>query len=292
MRVEDGKKAYESMEIPEKLSGMVNGLIEADKRKRTGKTLRFLYRRGAAAAACAVLFAVGLNTNAAFAQTASEIPVIGALARVLTIRSFQETEGDYQMNVEVPAVEAEKGEAFADRVNAEIEAIVDRYTAQAKEEFEAYKEAFFATGGTEEEWNGRQMDIVVDYEVCYQQDPVLSLELVTAKGWVAASEERHYYNLDLEKEKELTLADVLGDDWISICNAEIDRQIREQIAADPGLSYFGYGDNDLAELKFRTVDGETDFYLNAAGEAVVVFPEYAIAPGYMGYREFIIGKQG
>ncbi len=292
MRVEDGKKAYESMEIPEKLSGMVNGLIEADKRKRTGKTLRFLYRRGAAAAACAVLFAVGLNTNAAFAQTASEIPVIGALARVLTIRSFQETEGDYQMNVEVPAVEAEKGEAFADRVNAEIEAIVDRYTAQAKEEFEAYKEAFFATGGTEEEWNGRQMDIVVDYEVCYQQDPVLSLELVTAKGWVAASEERHYYNLDLEKEKELTLADVLGDDWISICNAEIDRQIREQIAADPGLSYFGYGDNDLAELKFRTVDGETDFYLNAAGEAVVVFPEYAIAPGYMGYREFVIGKQG
>lgn len=292
MRVEDGKKAYESMEIPEKLSGMVNGLIEADKRKRTGKTLRFLYRRGAAAAACAVLFAVGLNTNAAFAQTASEIPVIGALARVLTIRSFQETEGDYQMNVEVPAVEAEKGEAFADRVNAEIEAIVDRYTAQAKEEFEAYKEAFFATGGTEEEWNGRQMDIVVDYEVCYQQDPVLSLELVTAKGWVAASEERHYYNLDLEKEKELTLADVLGDDWISVCNAEIDRQIREQIAADPGLSYFGYGDNDLAELKFRTVDGETDFYLNAAGEAVVVFPEYAIAPGYMGYREFVIGKQG
>ena len=292
MRVEDGKKAYESMEIPEELSGTVNGLIEADMRKRKGKTLRFLYRRGAAAAACAVLFAVGLNTNAAFAQTASEIPVIGALARVLTIRSFQETEGDYQMNVEVPAVEAEKGEAFADRVNAEIEAIVDRYTAQAKEEFEAYKEAFFATGGTEEEWNGRQMDIVVDYEVCYQQDPVLSLELVTAKGWVAASEERHYYNLDLEKEKELTLADVLGDDWISICNAEIDRQIREQIAADPGLSYFGYGDNDLAELKFRTVDGETDFYLNAAGEAVVVFPEYAIAPGYMGYREFVIGKQG
>lgn len=292
MRVEDGKKAYESMEIPEELSGMVNGLIEADKRKRTGKTLRFLYRRGAAAAACAVLFAVGLNTNAAFAQTASEIPVIGALARVLTIRSFQGTEGDYQMNVEVPAVEAEKGEAFADRVNAEIETIVDRYTAQAKEEFEAYKEAFFATGGTEEEWNGRQMDIVVDYEVCYQQDPVLSLELVTAKGWVAASEERHYYNLDLEKEKELTLADVLGDDWISVCNTEIDRQIREQIAADPGLSYFGYGDNDLAESKFRTVDGETDFYLNAAGEAVVVFPEYAIAPGYMGYREFIIGKQG
>ena len=292
MRVEDGKKAYESMEIPEELSGTVNGLIEADKRKRKGKTLRFLYRRGAAAAACAVLFAVGLNTNAAFAQTASEIPVIGALARVLTIRSFQETEGDYQMNVEVPAVEAEKGEAFADRVNAEIEAIVDRYTAQAKEEFEAYKEAFFATGGTEEEWNGRQMDIVVDYEVCYQQDPVLSLELVTAKGWVAASEERHYYNLDLEKEKELTLADVLGDDWISICNAEIDRQIREQIAADPGLRYFGYGDNDRAELKFRTVDGETDFYLNAAGEAVVVFPEYAIAPGYMGYREFVIGKQG
>ena len=132
------------------------------------------------------------------------------------------------------------------------------------------------------------MDILVDYEVKYQKDPVLSLELTAAKGWVAASEERHYYNLDVASGRELTLSDVLGDDWKNIANEEIDRQIKERIAADPSASFFGYGDNELTEAKFTSVSEDTEFYLNAEGDVVIVFPKYEIAPGYMGILEFTI----
>ena len=39
---------------------------------------------------------------------------------------------------------------------------------------------------------------------------------------------------------------------------------------------------------FTTVDQDTDFYLNEAGNPVVVFPRYAIAAGAAGSVEFEI----
>ena len=41
---------------------------------------------------------------------------------------------------------------------------------------------------------------------------------------------------------------------------------------------------------FTTVDETTQFYLNEAGDPVVVFPPYTVAPGAMGYVEFPIGQ--
>ena len=296
MRIEDGKNIYGDIEIPKELSAMVDGLIKKDRRKKAERKVIFMIKRCAAAAAAAlVVCTAGLNTSQAFAEGAAELPVIGAIARVLTVRSYHQDEGDYKIDMEVPAIEDSNsadasGGEFTSLVNAEIEKIVDDYTNEAKAEFEEYKEAFFATGGTEEEWAGRQMDIIVDYDVKYQKSPILSLELTTAKGWVAASEERHYYNLNVLEGKELKLEDLLGDDYINICNAEIDRQIKEQLANDESLSYFGYGDNELTDAGFRTIDENTDFYINSDGQVVIVFPEYSIAPGYMGWREFAVGE--
>ena len=296
MRIEDGKNIYGDIEIPKELSAMVDGLIKKDRRKKAERKVIFMIKRCAAAAAAAlVVFTAGLNTSQAFAEGAAELPVIGAIARVLTVRSYHQDEGDYKIDMEVPAIEDSNsadasGGEFTSLVNAEIEKIVDDYTNEAKAEFEEYKEAFFATGGTGEEWAGRQMDIIVDYDVKYQKSPILSLELTTAKGWVAASEERHYYNLNVLEGKELKLEDLLGDDYINICNAEIDRQIKDQLANDESLSYFGYGDNELTDAGFRTIDENTDFYINSDGQVVIVFPEYSIAPGYMGWREFAVGE--
>lgn len=41
---------------------------------------------------------------------------------------------------------------------------------------------------------------------------------------------------------------------------------------------------------FTTVDESTQFYLNEAGNPVVVFPRYAVAPGYLGAVEFEIAS--
>ncbi len=304
MNPENGKKTYESIEIPEKLNEMVTQTIASknkeelrmkyeEQKKATKPASHRPVWRGCVAAAAAILVAgtVGLNASPVFAEEMSKVPVIGQLAQVLTFRSFQGTEGDVELNVNVPVVKGADGKELPAKVNAQIQQITANYEAEAKAEMEEYKKAFFETGGTEEEWAGRTMDLFIDYDVKYFTDDILSLEVTTGKSWVSADEERTYYNIDLKNDKELTLEDLLGKDYVSICNKSIVEQINERIAADENVSFFGYG-KDTDEIGsiggFETVDASTSFYLNADGEVVISFPEYSIAPGYMGIQEFVI----
>lgn len=313
MRPEDGKNIYDSIDIPDRLSETVKQAIASQSRqerleryrreKKKAAKVRFFRCTAAAAAALMACMTVGVNSSEAFAREMGELPVIGALARVLTVRSWHGTNGDYEIDLEVPRIEAEAAQEaqtqpvqdFTEKINEEIEKIVDAYMEEARAEFQEYKKAFFETGGTQEEWNDRKMDITVDYTVKYQKDNLLSLELVTAKGWVAASQERHYYNLDLDREQALTLEDILGEDYVRICNESIDAQIREQVRTDEMKSYFGYGpdgeqDDEMGIEGFTTVSKDTKFYLNEEGNPVIVFDEYEIAPGYMGMPEFEIER--
>ena len=324
MKTENGKSIYDNIEIPEELDRIVKqSIAEAEKRRRekerreeekedgspegsrgknTGGRIHFprrlASRMTAAAAGAAVVFTIGLNTNQAFAETMKQIPGIGFLAEVLTVRSYHQADKNYNIDAEIPAIveteaadESGKKSDAVKSVNEQIEAIVDSYIADAKKEFEDYKKAFFATGGTEAEWAGRQMDLSVDYQVKYQSETVLSLELITFKGWVNALEERYYYNLDLKEDRILTLKDVLGNGYVERCNQEVVRQIEERMAADENQSFFGFGasDDGMAE-GFATVDETTQFYINESGDVVLVFPKYSIAPGYMGITEFNMGR--
>ena len=41
---------------------------------------------------------------------------------------------------------------------------------------------------------------------------------------------------------------------------------------------------------FKTVDENTNFYINADGNPVVCFEKYEVSPGFMGVQEFVIEK--
>lgn len=314
MRAEDGKKIYDSIEIPDELSDVVNRAIASKNKeeirmkyensKKKNNVVHIFRYAAAAAAGLLICLTVGVNTSEAFAKEMSEVPVLGTLAKVLTVRSYHGTEGDYEIDMDVPEIvsgetqaqdSAPEAAAFTGDINAEIQKIVDDYMEQAKAEFQEYKEAFFATGGTEEEWADRTMDINVNYEVKYQEGNTLSLELVTAKGWVASQEERYYYNLDLATGKYLTLRELLGEDYVKLCNESIVEQINQRMAEDENKMYFGFGpsaenDEEMGIPGFTTVTDETKFYINEQGNVVVVFEKYEIAPGYMGFQEFEIVK--
>lgn len=306
MNPENGKKTYESIPVPEKLNEMVTQTIASQNKEEirmkyenklkneTKKSTRRPIWKNCAAVAAVVLVAgtVGLNASPAFAEDMSKVPVIGQLAQVLTFRSVHGTEGDVELNVNVPVVKGADGQELPAKINAQIQQLTADYEKQAKIEMAEYKEAFFATGGTEAEWADRTMDLYIDYDVKYFDDDVLSLEVTTAKGWVFAAEERSYYNINLKTDTELTLKDVLGEDYINLCNQSILKQIAERMAADENAMFFGFGENgdEVDETwKFQTIDDTTPFYLDADGKVVISFPEYSIAPGYMGIQEFVIG---
>ena len=107
----------------------------------------------------------------------------------------------------------------------------------------------------------------------------------------AFSQENEYYNYDFTTGREITLKDILGDDYINIANKSIISQIEKQIAEDPNNIYWGYNaSEEMKDAGFTTITDDTSFYLNSDGKPVVCFAKYEIAPGYMGAREFVIDK--
>lgn len=279
------KKSYNSVEIPEELSGMVEQTIQdmEDKRGRNNMKRSILKYSVVSAAACIMVLVTALNTNEAFAKNIGEIPIIGGIAKVLTIRSYEEKDSDKNITVNVPAIESQ--EDISIKVNEVINEKVDNYVEESNQRVKEYKEAFLATGGTEEEFAKHDIKIDVDYDVKYQDEDFLSFVLTGTESWVSAYNMKEYYNISLKENKELTLKDMLGEDYIQISNNSIREEMDLRMEADKNVMYF-----DESQGGFSTVDETTKFYLNNEGNVVIVFDKYEIAPGAMGSQEFIIAR--
>ena len=251
--------------------------MAGQRRRRARRNLR----RWTSAAACFAVLLAGLNLSPTIAKAAAEVPVLGGLFQVLTFVDYDKTEDGIHYDVTVPQLEAEGD--LAGKVNAVIQEKVDAHLAKAQQDWDDYREAFFATGGTEEEWADREMDVIVDYEIKSQTDTQVSFVVTLAEGWVASMQERYYYNLDLSENRDLTLRDYLGEDWVNVCNASIQEQIDASVDEE-GFTFFF-----TPEMGgFTTVDETTGFYVREDGTVVVCFPEYSIAAGAAGMPEFPI----
>lgn len=297
-QMEHARKKYEEIPIPAELSVRVNAAIAQSEERRRGREQRLriseAYRRKkvwgtclGTAAALAVVFTTALNTNTAFAEITSQLPVIGTVARLLTFRSYEKDEGDWKIAVEIPSVEmiAEDTKGLDKALNQEIYDMCSRYAEEAEARAMEYKKAFMETGGTEEEWEAHNIQIHVGYEIKSQTQDYLSFAVTGTENWISAYSETRYYSIDLKNHKMVTLADVLGDDYARIAGDSIKAQM-EQMKAEQGIEFWAPEDGG-----FAGVAEDTRFYMNEAGNPVIVFQKYEIAPGAYGQLEFEVEPQ-
>lgn len=285
-RMAEAKNRYENIPIPKELSERVMAEVEKSqvryRKKMAGKRRKTILKRGmAAAAAAVVLFTAGVNTSEVFARELQDVPVLGTVARILTFRSYESETEDLKISVDIPSIEmiSEELSGMEDAVNEEIHAFCQQYADAAIERAEEYRTAFLETGGTEEEWEAHHIAIKVWYEVKSQTDRYLSLAVMGSENWTSAYSETKYYNFDQEAGKWITLEDVLGKDYAQIAEQSVRLQI-EQREAEDGMEYWIDDWEGIGE--------DTRFYMNPAGNPVIVFDQYEIAPGAAGTPEFEI----
>lgn len=274
------KEAYDQTPIPQELNERVQaGIRQGSEAYRSAHRRVSLRRTLTTAAACFVVVVGTLNLSPAVAAAAADVPVLGGLFQILTVRSYEDTNGDRTVEVEQPGLE---GGALAQQVSQEIQERVDAKIAEGEKIIADYKEAFLATGGTEEEWAEKENTVSVTYDIKSQTDTTVSFVVDSYVSIASAYQEQVYYNLDLAANREITLADLLGENWVEICNESIRTQMAE--SEDPSVFF----SEDMGG--FTTVDETTSFYINEAGNPVVVFPKYTVAIGAMGNVEFEIEK--
>lgn len=229
-------------------------------------------------ATCSLLFFATVNLTPAVAQTISTVPVLGNAAHVLTVQTWSEKEDNGNIIVNQPKLNGVS--ALSQSFNTEIETMVAKHTAEAKQRQNDYHDAFIATGGTETEWKTHDLQTTIDYQIFNQSEQYLSFVVTSTDSWNAASAEYHYYNIDLQTNKLLTLQDILGDDYVATASKIIHQQMQTRMAEDKSITYDDFG----------SIRSDIDFYINEAGNPVIVFDKYEVAPGFMGRPEFEITK--
>lgn len=291
-QLKDAKKTYEKIPVPAELSDRVQAaILQSDKNRRIIKLKKrkaVLRKCAGAAAAVAVTFTALLNTSATFAQSVSDMPVIGTVARVLTFRSYEKDEGDLKLSVEIPSVEmiSQDTGGLDDSINQEIYRLCQQYANEAVARAQEYKKAFLDTGGTQEEWEAHNIEIRVWYEIKAQTRDYLSFAVMGSENWSSAYSETKYYNIDLNSRKLVSLQDLLGENYIQTANESIKNQMKTK-SQETGITFW-----TPEERGFTEISDDTCFYINESGNPVIVFEKYELAPGSAGAVEFVIERKG
>lgn len=277
--LERARARYRDVEVPPELGFAVASALRSGDKKRARR--RAAQRSLASLAALSACFVLLVNASPAFAQAVYEVPVLGRLARVVTVTQYTVEDQGHLIDVRLPAIENTGDTDLEQRVNLEIQSRIDAVLAEAEERARETKEAYVATGGKETDFIPIIID--VDYDVKCQDGKYLSFVLTKTETIASAYTELYCYNLDLETGRELSLADLLGPDWKSLANAAVRAGIAERERADPENAYF---DGSEGVPGFESVSDGQRFYINEKGNPVVLFEKYEIAPGYMGVQEF------
>lgn len=274
---EELRDIYMQTEIPEELPGLVEGALRRGARRAARR--RLTVRIVSPIAAAFAVFILLLNTVPTFAAALYEVPVLGDVCRVLTVRSCHYADGTKNVDIEVPALDVELGGGdWAGSVNSLIEATVKAEVSASEARAAEYYEAYISTGGDPADY--RPIGIEVDYVVYYASEEVLSFAVVKTETMASAYETFHYYNYDLSTGEELGVEDFAGEDWRDKAREGLD-----ELLSNPGENGMWW---ELSEAEREAAIDEAQFHLNSGGEPVLVFQRYTLGPGSMGRPEIVL----
>lgn len=266
-----------------------------------------------ASALCASLFFVFMlilpNVSAVYAENASDIPVIGKIISVFTLRSYADSGEKYCVDVSVPAV-MENGSAFG-TINDDIESLTESITKR-----------FYSDLG---EHYG---SLNIGYETVTDTDDWFTLKLSVSETSAGGYNCAKYYHIDRKTGAPVTFGDLFGTDgmaqigemilgkmkdemardsemvyWVDEITVDREMLITADPSSDPGI-LMGIPDANsssksqsaaesvfISAEKIPCVSPDQNFYFTDDGNMVIVYDEYTVAPGSMGCPEIVIEKE-
>lgn len=266
------KEEYDQIPVPQEARDRIEaGIMRARLEKKRSDRMKNMKRTGVTAAALVLTFGIAVNASPVVAQAMDGIPVISSIARVVTIRNFSEsTDNGMMADISVPQID---GNVAA---NAEMD-------AYAKELIARYEKEVVAQLGQEE----GHYALESSYEVVSDNDKYVSIRINTVETMASGAEFVKIFTVDKATGQTVSLKDYLNSpEKLEAVSQNIKDQMAAQMAEDEGKVYFTEGEPG----GFTGLTGDENFYLNEAGELVIVFGEYEVAPGYMGTVSFTIPK--
>lgn len=280
-RLEELKKEYQAVPIPEELDFMVKkALQEGGKKKlRKNKALRWI---GVIAASFAI-FTATLNMSPAFAQSLAEVPGMGNVVKVLTFHGYTLKENNFQADLKIPVIDGLENKDLESALNA-------KYLEENKK---LYGNFMADIAELKEQDSEAHMGIDTGYQVKTDNDQIFSIGRYVLNTAGSSSTVIQYDTVDKKNQVLITLPSLFkNEEYIPVISEYIKEQMREKMQADENLIYWVSGAKvDFPFDPFEEIAKDQSFYINPDGRLVISFDKYEVAPGYMGVIEFVIPSE-
>ena len=274
-RIAEEKK--EQTDVPDSVKNRIEQILSDLPEQKAEIKPKRIWPRATAAAACFIFITLFLlpNISKVYAQALEQVPVIGDIVRVVTIRNYFYSDERHKMDIDVPEIEGEDSDT-ADYINKNVSELTTTLVNQFYKDLEI-------TG------NNGYGSIHVDYEVITNTDRWFTLKLSVSETAASSNHYFEFYHINKEQGKIVELADLFNTDQFSdTLVVEIKNQMQQQMDADETVKYW-INDGEIGE-EFAAVSVDQNFYWNEDGDLVIVFDKYEVGPGSMGTPEFVIKK--
>jgi hypothetical protein len=271
------KKSYEEIPVPSSAhNAVLEGIQKGKKEKRITTIIKITKRSVLTTAAAVSIIATMANASPVTANAMEEIPVISAIAKVVTFRTFEDSSDRYDAKIEIPKVSMDKKDNTS--VNRSIEDYANQFIGEYEKQI------------TDNLTDGGHYSVTSGYEVVTDNTKYLSLRINTTVIMASGAEYVKIFTIDKTSGEVISLADLFQKDNMILSNISdnIKMQMEKQMAEDDSKIYFSKSDENVEG--FKGIIGDESYYFNEKGEIVIVFDEYEVAPGYMGVVEFTIPK--
>ncbi len=277
-RILKAKAAEEQSEIPASVKDKIEKtLADLPEKKAKPASVRVL-PKAAAAAACFIFIVFFLfpNISVTYAHALEQLPVIGDLVRVVTIRNYFYADEYHELDVDVPQVDIENSEAF-DLINKDIDELTDALVQQFYSDLAAIGDDGHGS-------------VYADYQTVTDTERWFTLKIRVTEASGSSNTYFKYYHVNKQTGSIVRLGDLAADNRFYECiEQEIQKQMRTEMEQNSDLIY--WTEDSVIGKDLRSVSPDHNFYWNKDGDLVIPFDKYEIAPGYMGTPEFTISKE-
>ena len=272
------RNEYENIEIPDELEFLVRTTIKEQEKKMKRKNI--INKSVIAAAVAGVVFVGSINLSSEISYALSEVPVLGSIVRVLTFKTFELKDNNFDAQLKTPAIEG---------LDSKLEAMLnEKYLDENQKLYDDFmKEIDELKKADMEE---AHMGIASRYEVKTDTDKLLVIGRYVVNTVGSSSTTIQYDTIDKQNKLLITLPSLFKDEaYIDIISENIKAQMKEQMKDENNVYWLE--DEMMGDENFSKIDKNQSFYITKDNQLVIAFDKYEVAPGYMGNPEFIIPSE-
>lgn len=246
-----------------------------DKKEETKINTMWKYALNTVMAISIISFIILPNISPNIAYAMQEIPIIGKIVKVVTIRNYFEKDGNSEIELEIPNIKNDdNSESNSNNI---INEDVERLRKKIMDDFMKNK-------------NPKQYSSInVKTDVVRNTENWFTLKLTITEISASSDTKYKYYHIDKREDKIVNLSDLfINEEYKTIFKDEIRKQMIERMKKDPNKKY--WLDNEMEEWNFLDISDNTNFNFSENGDIIIIFDKYEVGPGSVGAPEFEISK--